>query len=371
MKEFAKRDLSKPIGCGRIYKIVPKGKKPKAITIPNDPALQVALLGHTSGFIRDLTQQTMVDQKNRKAIPLLKAALKNTNNPMQVIHAMWVLEGLYALQTNELTSLMQNPNWVIRTQALTAAPSVINQSSYTAYLPILKQLLANDDQFAAPYVAYVSNYLKPFNEQEVNQLLLDLARKYPDNSYVVDAIVSTIPLKEDFFQKSIGQFLPDTALKINKQLSRVISNFRASQKNRDPEVIARAFPKGAALFRSTCQTCHAADGNGIKSLAPPLNKSEWVTGDKNRLLPIVMYGLTGPIKVNDHLYGPPEISADMPGIAHAEEISDEDIAQVLSFIRSSWQNNAGPVDAKDIKVMREKYKGRESAFTQEELNNIK
>jgi len=371
MKQFAMRNLSQPVGCGRIYKIVPKGKKPKAVSIPNDPAQQVALLGNPNGFIRDLTQQIMVDQKNRKAIPYLKAALKNTQNPMQVIHAMWVLEGLYALQTNEVTDLMQSGNWVIRTQALAAAPSVINLSSYPAYVKALKQLLANGDEFAAPYIAYVANYIKPFNEQEASQLLLDLARKYPDNSYVVDAIVSTLPMREEGFQQIIAQQLPDTNLKINKQLAKVINNFRSAQKNRDPEVIARAFPKGAALFRSTCQTCHAPDGNGIKSLAPPLNKSEWVTGSLNKLIPIVMYGLTGPIKVNDHLYQSPEISADMPGVAYGEEISDEDIAQVLSFIRSSWQNNAGKVEVKDIAAARQKYKGRETAFTQEELNNIK
>ena len=370
-KEIGKRNLSVPLGCGRIYKIVPKGKKTKAITIPDDPAAQVALLGNPNGFIRDLCQQTMVDQKNRKAIPYLKAVLKNKRNQLQVIHALWVLEGMQALQTNELVALIADSNALIRTQALTASIALINMSNYTAIVAALQQLLEKGAPSTAPYIAYVANYIKPFNEEESNALLLNLAKKFPNDTYVADAILSTLSLREEAFQKGIASVLADTNLKINKQLQRVINNFKSTQKNRDPELIAREFPKGAALFRSTCQTCHAPDGNGIKSLAPPLNRSEWVTGNPNRLVPIVLFGLTGPIKVRDHLYESPEIAADMPGIGHDEEISDEDIAQVLSFIRRSWQNNGRKIETKEVTEIREKYKGREKAFTAEELQNLK
>ncbi|TKC06378.1 DUF7133 domain-containing protein [Pedobacter frigoris] len=366
--EFAKRNLSEPLGCGRIYKIVPKNKKTNLITIPNDPQQQVALLGNANGFVRDLTQQVMVDQKNGNAIPYLKAALKNHNNPFQVIHVMWTLEGVNALQTNEVLALLKDANWIVRAQALSVLPSVVNTSSYQFYAEALQQLIANDDQLAAPYIAYAANYIKPFNEKLSDALLVSLVKKYPNDNFVIDAVVSTLPYKEEVFKQSIAKELPDSNLRINKQLQRAINNFKSTQKNRDPELIAKLYPKGAALFLSSCQTCHASDGNGIKSLAPPLNKSEWVNGDKSKLISIVMFGLTGPIKVNGHVYESPEISADMPGIGHSEEISDEDIAQVLNFIRNSWQNDASKIDVKEVGAIRTKYKGREKAFTEEELN---
>ena len=59
----------------------------------------------------------------------------------------------------------------------------------------------------------------------------------------------------------------------------------------------------------------------------------------------------------------------MPGIGHSDEISDEDIAQLLSFIRSSWQNNAGKIDVKDVVSVREKLKSRQKAFTVAELES--
>ena len=124
------------------------------------------------------------------------------------------------------------------------------------------------------------------------------------------------------------------------------------------------------MFASTCQTCHGPDGNGVRSLAPPLNKSEWVTGDKDKLIPIVLFGLTGPVTVNGHLYKAPEINGDMPGIGYDEDLPNEDVAQLLSYIRKSWQNNASKVTAEEVKKVRESLKGRQNAFTVEELNQL-
>ncbi len=363
------RNLTLPLACGRIYKIVPKGKKPVSVTIPNDPDKLIALLGSTNGFVRDMAQQTLIDGKYKQAIPHLKAILKQTTNPLQVIHAIWTLEGLNALETNEVLSLLKNTNWPIRMQALTVLPSVINLSSYEYYVKALNDLIEANDELAAPYVAFVSKYIKPFNEQAADNMLVGLVKKYPNNSFVSDAVISNLAYREERFKESIAKFEPDTNLKINKQLQRVITAYNNTKKNRDPDVLAKQFPKGSALFLSTCQTCHSHDGNGIASLAPPLNKSQWVNGEKNTLISIVLFGLTGPVNVNGHVYQAPEIAGDMPGIGHSDEISDEDIAQLLSFIRSSWQNNGGKIDVKDVVSVREKLKGRQKAFTVEELES--
>lgn len=94
-----------------------------------------------------------------------------------------------------------------------------------------------------------------------------------------------------------------------------------------------------------------------------------MTGNKERLIAIVLYGLTGAVKINGHVYEAPEISADMPGIAHNKEINDEEVAQVLSFIRSSWENNAGSVKLEEVAKVRKQYQGREKAFTAKELGD--
>nr|WP_068892515.1 c-type cytochrome [Pedobacter panaciterrae] len=361
------RNLTLPLACGRIYKIVPNGKKVVATRIPDDPAKLVSLLGSANGFVRDMAQQRLIDGKYKQAIPALKAVLKHTGNPLQVIHALWTLEGLNALETNEVLALLKSTEWTIRMQTLAVLPSVINLSSYRNYVQALNELV--DDELAAPYVAFVSKYIKPFNENSADELLISLVKKYPNNNFVSDAVISNLAYREESFKETIAKFEPDTNLVINKELQKVITAFNNTKKNRDPNVLAKQFPRGSALFSSTCQTCHSRDGNGIASLAPPLNKSQWVNGDKNTLISIVLFGLTGPVNVNGHVYEAPEIAGDMPGIGHSDEISDEDIAQLLSFIRGSWQNNAGKIDVKDVVSVREKLKGRQKAFTVAELES--
>lgn len=362
------RDLTQPLSCGRIYKIFPRGARLAPVLFPDDPARLVALLGNANGFVRDMAQQVLIDKKVKQAVPLLKAVIKQGGgNPLQVIHALWVLEGLNALETNEVLALLKDQDAHVRIQALSVIPSVLNLSSAPAYRAALQQLLDNNDAQAAPYIAFLAHDLRPFDEKAADAFLTGLAAKYPNDPFVADAVVSNLAFREEAFKKSIASAVPDTAMRINKQLQKVITAFKNAQKNRNPDVLAGLFPKGAAIFRTTCQTCHGQDGNGTASLAPPLNKSQWVTGDKNKLISIVLFGLTGPVNVNGHVYETPEVSGDMPGIAHSDEISDEDIAQLLSFIRQSWQNDAPRIEKKDVVTMREKLKGRQKAFTAEEL----
>jgi mono/diheme cytochrome c family protein len=200
--------------------------------------------------------------------------------------------------------------------------------------------------------------------------LKKLAVKYPQNRYVADAIISNFQDDEEAFQKEILASLSSPDLTINIQLQKAIANAKSTLGNRNPEVLKKQYPKGEALFTSICQTCHGLDGNGVKSLGPPLNQSEWVTGPSSKLIPIVLFGLTGPVKVNGHLYQAPEISGDMPGIGYDKDMPSEDIAQLLSYIRKSWRNNAEKITTEEVVKMREKLSGREKAYTVAELDGI-
>ena len=153
-------------------------------------------------------------------------------------------------------------------------------------------------------------------------------------------------------------------------MKEVLNDIAATRSHKDNRA-EKLFPRGAAIYRSLCHACHGNDGNGIKSLAPPLNKSNWVLGDKNKLLAIVLYGLAGPIQVSGKEYKAPEIAGEMPGIGGNKEFGDEDIAQLISFIRNSWNNKADGITAGDVDRVRNQFKGRQTAFTAEELNRIK
>lgn len=102
---------------------------------------------------------------------------------------------------------------------------------------------------------------------------------------------------------------------------------------------------GAAVYSQYCAICHQADGKGTPSVFPPLAGSPVVTGDPHYLARLVLYGLQGRIVVGGQTY-----SGNMAG--QAKNMSDAQIAQVLTYIRSTWGNNAEPVDEDVVKTER-------------------
>ncbi|AKD05421.1 dehydrogenase [Pontibacter korlensis] len=369
-KEIGRRDLTQPLGYGRIYRITPKNKEAKPVKLPANPQQLVRLLGHPNGWVRDNAQQMLLDRNYRQAIPALRQAASNTKEPLKAMHALWTLEGLGALQADEVLALLRQPAWPVRMQALSVLPSVMDSTNVKRYVPVLEQLVSSNDTLAAPYLAFLANHLQRYDQAAAQNLLQQLARTYQANDYVADALISNYQDREKALQKQITAFVADTSVAIHKRLQRVLDNIESKKVKNDTQALLKEFPKGAAVYASTCQTCHGADGNGVRSLAPPLNQSEWVTGEKAKLISIVLFGLTGPVRVNGHLYRAPEINGDMPGIGYDKSLSNEDIAQLLSFVRKSWQNDAGIIHPEEVGQVRLRLKDRQEAFTVEELNKL-
>jgi mono/diheme cytochrome c family protein/glucose/arabinose dehydrogenase len=369
--EIKERALTEPLNCGRIYKIIPKNKKAEKVIIANDTTTLLNLLKHSNGWVRNEAQQLLVDGKYNSTATTLRTFLKQADKPLQLIHAMWTLEGLGVLQSNDVLPLLKEASWPIRMQALSVVPSIINRKNHQKFLTVLQQMIDGNDTLSAPYIAFLVHSLQPLNARGANDLLIALTKKYGDNMYVADAIISNLQNKEAAFYKTALKINPDTTVAIAKRLKKVLEDIAAAKNGSNAKALEKQFPRGAAIFQSVCQTCHGKDGNGVASLAPPLNNSEWVKGDKNKFISIVLYGLTGPVKVNGKVYKAPEINGDMPGIFENKEFSDSDIAQLLSLIRNSWNNRAEKISEADIKGIREKQKGRQNSFTAEELENLK
>lgn len=103
---------------------------------------------------------------------------------------------------------------------------------------------------------------------------------------------------------------------------------------------------GQAVYHTYCISCHQADGKGDGNRFPPLDGSEWVTGDKEQLINVLLEGITGPIQVKNQSF-----AGEMP--AH-DFLSDEDIAKVLTYIRSNFTNEAAAIQTSEVKQARKK-----------------
>jgi glucose/arabinose dehydrogenase len=101
---------------------------------------------------------------------------------------------------------------------------------------------------------------------------------------------------------------------------------------------------GAKLYTTYCATCHQQNGLGDGQRFPPLAGAEWVTQNKKRLINVVLNGLEGPIEVKGQAY-----TGVMPQHSF---LSDEEVSQVLTFIRQSFGNNAGGISAAEVAAVR-------------------
>lgn len=368
-KEIIKRELSKPLNCGRIYKIVPAGKTAKPILMPHEPAELVNLLSYGNGWVRDKAQQMLIDGKFVSAAPELRNKLQESDDPVVITHCLWTLEGLGVLKYDDVKPLLAHPNWKLRAEALDAASAVVNKNNYREFAGVLQKMVAGADTLVVPYIAFQLHCISAFDQPMADAIWMDIAKKYPDSRYVADALISNLEKKENIYFKKIKGVDPDTNLVINRRFGKTLADIKKNEFSKNIDQLKKQFPKGLQVFQNICKTCHGDDGNGIASLAPPLNQSSWVVGDKRKLIAIVLYGLTGPVTVNNKIYKAPEISGEMPGLNTNDELNEEDIAQVLSFIRKNWSNKAGIISVKDVEKVKQKFNGRQKPFTVEELNN--
>jgi mono/diheme cytochrome c family protein len=104
--------------------------------------------------------------------------------------------------------------------------------------------------------------------------------------------------------------------------------------------------RGKAVYEKYCLTCHQADGGGVPRMTPPLIKTEYVLGNKQRLIGIVLNGLNVPLEINEETY-------ENPMASHAF-LQDQQIADVLTFVRNSFGNKASVIKAAEVKSVRAK-----------------
>lgn len=123
---------------------------------------------------------------------------------------------------------------------------------------------------------------------------------------------------------------------------------------------AQAPRTGAQVYAATCAACHGGTGGGNGELFPPVASSEWVTGAEGRVVRIILHGLTGEIEVQGQTF-----SGMMP--PWGQVLSDAEVANVATYIRSNFGNKAAPVTAATVAQIRKAHADRSTPWTAAEL----
>jgi nitrite reductase (NO-forming) len=101
--------------------------------------------------------------------------------------------------------------------------------------------------------------------------------------------------------------------------------------------------RGKKVFLTSCFACHMADGKGLPAVFPPLAGSDYLKADKDRAIRNVTKGLSGPIVVNGKPYN---------NIMPPQQFTDDQLADVLTYVMNSWGNDYGTVSVADVRRVR-------------------
>jgi mono/diheme cytochrome c family protein len=133
-----------------------------------------------------------------------------------------------------------------------------------------------------------------------------------------------------------------------------------------PPVVEDTSPMavGKKLYDGNCASCHQKSGAGQPGSYPPMVGSEWVLGSKPMLASILLDGVAGPLSVHGGEFG----SNVMPAWA---SLSDENLADIMTYIRGTWGNTGDAAKAEDVTAARTKDASRATPWAQPDLMQMK
>lgn len=351
-EQLAGKKLDTLQNAGRILKVV--NKSTKLHSMPNLTKSTskdlVALLSHSNGWLRDRSQQLLIQKKDITIIKDLIALAKINNEVSTAVHALYVLEGLNALNFGILSDIInQSKQPETIAHALGQLERYATAQSTAKMQAICTKLFAQNNETIDLYLAFSLNAWLKTNSNVFLPILAQIEKKYADKRIMQEAIVSSLEGKE---QQYINTQNPTALLKNNLTLA--ITNNQKKELNpifvKEKNTVDNR-TKGLQLFRSICATCHGADGKGIQDLAPPLKGSEYIDGSMKRLAAIILHGLGGPISVNGKLY---QLNNEMPGLINNKEISDEDIVDIIRYTQNALAKEGKNISVNDVKKLRDK-----------------
>ena len=372
---YANKKLDTIIGMGRILRVVNKTNNSKELIKIGELHISelVHLLNHPNGWLRDRAQQLLIYKNDDSAIPLLKKIIVNPSNPIAQIHALYTLNGLKALNFKILEKILHSNS---KNSSISHALVLLEQFADPNHIPsiskITKNLIEKNDPEIDLYILVsLGNWIQLFSK-ELFSTVLKLSNRYKDNKVYQEAIINSLRGVEEAFLRFSNQKKDDSSETIlSNILNTTISNINNKVENpiyTTTIVGTDSRTSGYKLFRNLCATCHGVNGHGIEDLAPPLKKSEYVTGASERLALIILHGVAGPIHVNGKLY---EINTTMPGLANNPKISDEDIQDIINYMHNAFSGDSDKIEVEKIKLLRDQKPKNGAVFSEEELLQLK
>ena len=374
-ENIKKNGLDKNIKHGRIWRIRHKDFTPRKA--PQMPKMSqestFALLRHfdnEAGWWRDEAQKEIVLRKDGKSvIPHLQGMARFGATALGRLHALWTLEGLDAVDVDFLKFIIQDRDERVRKAAVQIAERFFTQ---TDAVNALAKPLKNDKSSALAKQLILSLGFAG-KSKETLDIIENLCRKHSSSTGVqLAAALSLWGMKDIKLVKDIyagKAFDPSTNLMWKNMLGNWNRGIHFSKEMDRSE--QRRIEGGEKQYFASCISCHGADAKGVgiagtdMMLAPSLVDSKRIKGDPQKLIPLFLHGLSGPI--DGKAYG-----AGFMAPAHVLGITREDrLAELISYLRYVHGNGASSVSKEDVIKSKQRHSKRKTPWTDKELNDLK
>lgn len=335
-------------------------------------------LQHPNGWWRDTAQKMIVlrPSEDRDVIALLlEDMVRYTDNPLGRLHALWTLEGIEKIDRELLRVAYRDRDPRVRAAAIQISEPFI-EAGDDSILDDLEHLTRDRDAEVAKQLVLSLGMSK-------DAMAIPLMETTIEQHIVGDGVrlAGLVALwKHD--GKLVHRIRDGSAFKnVRNEGERAVAakawTGGIEQWNRGlklPETMPQEHrdlvKRGEPLFYHNCVACHGANGKGVvvaglaTSIAPPLAGSKRVVGDSKNLIRILLHGLTGPIDGVKY-------EAGIMAPARTFDITRDDrLAELLSYIRYNWGNNAGPITKDEVKALRQSTSKREKPWTILELEAL-
>ncbi|WP_304232165.1 discoidin domain-containing protein [Jiulongibacter sediminis] len=313
--------LDKVVGLGRIWRLSHKDfprDKTQPRMFEETSAQLVKHLEHPNGWWRDKAQQLLVLRQDKSVVPQLETLARNSSKPEPRFHALWVLEGIGALDAKLVKDLMADPNYRVRNMGMWVSESLYKagDKSFDEYY---KKLMLDKNTDVAIRAMQTAKVLQVPDIEE--NIKVAMQKNEAAGVQLVGQQILEPPVVHSFF----GRNNP---------------NYSDSEKARIEE--------GQKIYTELCSQCHGLDGRGTPVgsglMAPSFVGNKNLRSHPDYVVKTILRGVTGEIE------GQSYEGVVMVGMG---QNSDEWVSQVASFIRAGFENEASLVTVEDVKRVRE------------------
>ena len=359
---------------GRIYRVFPKGSpEPSRVT-----SLMEGL--SDSSLVRRLqAQRQIVEEKRMDLTDDLVAASK------QEIQPLWTLAGLGYFTPNSingvilLSEILEHPDASHRRAALALWPAEqacpfdpLTESDPFVIREwlLLAARMPADESLGRKLRDWHRNKQHLRRGEVLDRCYAAAAARHSTGFLLASLEVVPDPsvLKERIYPAAIRAFAGNRSPQVLALLDKDDSPLgRALKEAVNEKVIEKKYKpspeqlaRGEGIYERTCAACHQRNGAGVDGAFPPLDGSSIANGELSKSIRIVLHGLTGPVEVPGKL----TVNSLMPPVAG---LTDTDIADVLTFVRHAWSNDASPVSAVEVSKTNAATQDRKSPWTLQEL----